>query len=231
MNIEKLYSRIEKLLAMIEDNKNENEVKVARKKLYNLMTENNISKNDLPSDNIIQESILTGKKRTDVAEISLLNVCGEFCGCYVVFTQGQGRYMVFGKQSNINDAMYLFNNLKIQVESKTNEWYLNLKKQRKTSSKEKNAFKKVMVINIGDRLSEITNGFIKYNGEMGLTVINDSVSNFNDADVFCNRNMKIGTSKTSYISSSEINSAASNAANGVTLQKPITGNCGTKYLN
>ena len=216
--MEKIYSKIEKLMAMIDGGVNENEIKNAKKMLIKILSEHDI-KNYKKGSEIITIGIETGKKRIDIAESSLFSVCSEFCGCFYYYVQGYGRYVITGTKKNLDDSLYLFNSLRVQLDAKSCEWYESQKKIKKMSATYKNEFRRSMSSTIGNRLYDITRGHIKYNGEMGLVVYGQQA--FKDAENKVNSEINIKEIKHKNYTNIEALKAGDNAGKNASINHRI----------
>jgi hypothetical protein len=124
---------------------------------------------------------------------------------------------------SIKSPNYLFEHMYEQTYGISTAWYKEHKKEMNLAPRHKSTFRLAMAFKINDRLYDITEGYIEYNGEKGLVVINNSVTNLNEADKYVKDNVKnIKTSKRNYVChSTECAEAGSNAGEKVNLHKRI----------
>jgi len=214
--MKKIIDRIQKIMAHIDEGSNEHVVKVAKTKLYRLLNKHKLSRADYEiNDDILVSTTYTGKSRSDMIDASLFVGCAHFCGCEYFFNKYSTSFV--GKYENIKDTIFLCESLSSQVDAASYKWYNSNRKAKDLKPKHMNDFRRNMVRTIHFRLNEITKGHVKYNGEMGLVVIDDT----QQAKDFIRKKINLVDISRTYESDNEIKSEAIKAGKKVKLTTSI----------
>ncbi len=141
--LDKIKERVEKLLNLSMSD-NEHEAANALERALKLMSEHNLTKDD-----VYKQSLITAKVELDkfILHDWVVKLCASICkisGCYLVYSQGskknnvKARLTIAGRESDVLNSEYLITFLVATIESKSQKYKLKIRKELKSNAQNKN---------------------------------------------------------------------------------------------
>ena len=199
----KIKDKIEKLLNLSMSD-NEHESSLALQKALKLMNDHNITKDDVYRQNFINKE-MTFKKiyRVPNWQIELHSNLSSVSGCYFTWKDGSKHFeteakgTITGRERDVENAVYLIEFLKKEVEIKTNERKKLLKASHVSGTSLSNYlknFKTGLIRMVCFKLEEQQEQFFTQQEESGLVCI-DTKSKIKDSVNFFGKDVLTHKSK------------------------------------
>jgi len=182
---EEIIEKIQKLMELAGGTDFIGEKKLAEEKIAKLLAKHQIEQAEMRSrDEIIHhESVDATGGYTSRAvrwKIELMNVICINNGVYLTYTRAKYKFAIssamnmFGRKRDIDDCIYFYNNLYIQIEKMTNKWYKEAKKKYVISAKDKNQYRYGLVIGVQSMFEKMKKRADEYQQECGLVPVDES---------------------------------------------------------
>lgn len=133
--LDEIADKIQKLQAMVEGSRNQNEVEVASAKIQSLLAEYNLSMEQVKGFSVDKDSVIndiwdiTRGRNLDTWRGGLINSLSKFNFCRAIHISGTTKIHLFGKPKNVEIVKWLYNFISSRLENICSGMFLLAKLQ------------------------------------------------------------------------------------------------------